>query len=161
MPAVPGDDTVPALGTRPRTSFRHLGRHYGGRTARPAARTGAALIAAGGIPCTLIMLGAAMGSQNAAMRRIDVPGLPTANVVTTTLTGLLADIAAVRAAPRLGRRMAALAAITGGAALGAVLVLHASPATALGAATGPLALVTAMAHRFSPGAPDWSRPPQS
>jgi len=28
-------------------------------------------------------------------------------------------------------------------------------------ATGLLALVTAMAHRFSPGAPDWSRPPQS
>jgi uncharacterized membrane protein YoaK (UPF0700 family) len=116
------------------------------------------------LPCgrdlMLIVLGAAMGGQSAAMRRIGVPGLPTANVVTTTLTGLLADIAAARPGPYLGRRMAALAAITGGAALGAVLVLHASPATALGAATGLLALVSAAAHRLSPGAPDRSRPPQ-
>jgi hypothetical protein len=46
-----------------------------------------------------------MGGQNAAMRRIGVVGLPTANVVTTTLTGLLADIAAARPGPRLGRRL--------------------------------------------------------
>jgi len=50
----------------------------------------------GGRDLILSMLGAAMGSQNAAMRRIDVPGLPTANVVTTTLTGLLADISGVK-----------------------------------------------------------------
>jgi uncharacterized membrane protein YoaK (UPF0700 family) len=110
---------------------------------------------------TLIVLGAAMGSQNPAMRRIGVVGLPTANVVTTTLTGLLADIAAARPGPRLGRRMATLAAITGGAALGAVMVIHTSPATALSAATGLLALVAAATHRLSLGTPDWCRPPQS
>ena len=109
----------------------------------------------------LFVLGSAMGSQNAAVSRIGVPGLPTANVITTTLTGVLADVAAARAGPGLDRRMAALAAILCGAALGAVLVLHASPAIALGAATGLLALVTVAAHWLSPGAPDWSRPPQS
>jgi uncharacterized membrane protein YoaK (UPF0700 family) len=109
----------------------------------------------------LFVLGSAMGGQNAVVSRIGVPGLPTANVVTTTLTGLLADVAAARAGPGLGRRLAALAAIFCRAALGAVLVLHSSPAITLGAASGLLALVTAVAHWLSPGAPDWSRPPQS
>jgi hypothetical protein len=41
MPALPGAETVPALGAEHQTSFRHLGRHYRGRTARPTVRAGA------------------------------------------------------------------------------------------------------------------------
>src|ERR1035438_632740 len=43
MRALPGADSVPALGTRRWTGFRHLGRHNRGRTARHAVRAGAAL----------------------------------------------------------------------------------------------------------------------
>jgi uncharacterized membrane protein YoaK (UPF0700 family) len=104
----------------------------------------------------VILLGGAMGSQNAAVRRVGVPDLTT-TVLTMTLTGLLADRLSNDLAPRLIRRMVALLAMFGGAAVGAVLVLDASLTAALGTATGFLALVAGATDRFSAGSPEWSR----
>jgi uncharacterized membrane protein YoaK (UPF0700 family) len=90
-----------------------------------------------------VLLAAAMGAQNAAVRSLGVPDLTT-TVLTLTLTGLAAD------PPRLSesrsparRRVSAVAAMLAGAVSGALLVLHASTAAALGAATALLVAVAA------------------
>ncbi len=89
------------------------------------------------------LLALAMGIQNAVVRRLAVPDLTT-TVLTMTLTGIAADVRAKdfeRAG--LGRRILAVATMFGGAACGALLVLHASATAALGLAVGLLAVVTA------------------
>jgi len=65
-------------------------------------------------------------------------------VLTMTLTGIAADIRA-RDHGRGGmtRRLLAVATMLTGGAVGALLVLHAGTAAALGLATGVLAVVTA------------------
>jgi uncharacterized membrane protein YoaK (UPF0700 family) len=87
----------------------------------------------------------ALGSQNAVVRRLAVPDLTT-TVLTMTLTGIAADL---RQRNRLvvARRLLAVAAMLAGAIVGAVLVLHVSPAAALGVATALLAVVTAGSTR--------------
>jgi len=85
------------------------------------------------------LLALAMGIQNAVARRLAVPDLTT-TVLTMTLTGIAADVrAADHGRAGLGRRVLAVAAMFGGA----LLVLHAGTAPALGLATGLLAVVTA------------------
>ena len=89
------------------------------------------------------LLALAMGIQNAVARRLAVPDLTT-TVLTMTLTGIAADVrAADHGRSGLGRRVLAVAAMFGGAVGGALLVLHAGTAPALGLATGLLAVVTA------------------
>jgi len=89
------------------------------------------------------LLALAMGIQNAVARRLAVPDLTT-TVLTMTLTGIAADVrAADHGRAGLGRRVLAVAAMFGGAVGGALLVLHAGTAPALGLATGLLAVVTA------------------
>ena len=94
-----------------------------------------------------------MGIQNAAARLLAVPDLTT-TVLTMTLTGIAADLRARHHGPTLLRRLLAVATMLAGAAAGAWLVLHVSPAAALGPAVALLAAVTAWAavatHR--PGA---------
>jgi uncharacterized membrane protein YoaK (UPF0700 family) len=81
----------------------------------------------------------ALGLQNSVVRRLAVPDLTT-TVLTMTLTGIAADVRR-RDAPVVARRLLAVATMLGGAVAGALLVLHASPAAALGLATGLLAAV--------------------
>jgi uncharacterized membrane protein YoaK (UPF0700 family) len=68
------------------------------------------------------ILALALGSQNAIVRQLKVPDLTT-TVLTMTLTGIAAD---VRSQPRhvIVRRVLAVLTMFGGAAVGAVLVLH-------------------------------------
>jgi uncharacterized membrane protein YoaK (UPF0700 family) len=89
------------------------------------------------------LLALAMGIQNAVARRLAVPDLTT-TVLTMTLTGIAADVRATdHGRAGLGRRILAVAAMFGGAVAGALLVLDAGTAPALGLAAGLLAVVTA------------------
>jgi uncharacterized membrane protein YoaK (UPF0700 family) len=82
------------------------------------------------------VLAIAMGIQNAVVRHLKVPDLTT-TVLTMTLTGIAADIRTQGTAVAV-RRVLAVAAMLGGAAFGAVLVIHAQPAVALAVAVGLL-----------------------
>jgi uncharacterized membrane protein YoaK (UPF0700 family) len=98
----------------------------------PAARDGIAAL-----------LALAMGIQNAVARRLAVPDLTT-TVLTMTLTGIAADVrGADHGRAGLGRRVLAVVTMFAGAVGGALLVLHAGTAPALGLATSLLAVVTA------------------
>ena len=89
------------------------------------------------------LLALAMGIQNAVARRLAVPDLTT-TVLTMTLTGIAADVRAQgHGLAVLRRRILAVATMFAGAVGGALLVLHAGTAPALGLATGLLAVVTA------------------
>jgi uncharacterized membrane protein YoaK (UPF0700 family) len=89
------------------------------------------------------LLALAMGIQNAVARRLAVPDLTT-TVLTMTLTGIAADVRAQgHGLAVLRRRILAVLAMFAGAVGGALLVLHAGTAPALGLATGLLAAVTA------------------
>jgi uncharacterized membrane protein YoaK (UPF0700 family) len=91
------------------------------------------------------LLAVAMGIQNAVARRLAVPDLTT-TVLTMTLTGIAADIRALdHGLGGLTRRVLAVLTMLAGGAVGALLVLHAGIAAALGLAAGLLALVTAAA----------------
>ena len=101
------------------------------------------------------LLALAMGIQNAMARRLAVPDLTT-TVLTMTLTGIAADVRAQgHGLAVLRRRILAVAAMFAGAVGGALLVLHAGTAPALGLAAGLLAVVTAgavlAARRPGPG----------
>jgi uncharacterized membrane protein YoaK (UPF0700 family) len=95
------------------------------------------------------ILALALGSQNAIVRQLKVPDLTT-TVLTMTLTGIAAD---VHRQPRrvIVRRVLAVLAMFGGAAVGAVLVLHTRAAVALGVADVLVigALVLALSRRDS------------
>ena len=89
------------------------------------------------------LLALAMGIQNAVARRLAVPDLTT-TVLTMTLTGIAADVRATdHGLPGSAGGVLAVAAMFAGAVAGALLVLHAGTAPALGLATGLLAVVTA------------------
>jgi uncharacterized membrane protein YoaK (UPF0700 family) len=86
-------------------------------------------------PFALIALTAlAMGTRNAAVRKLAIPDLTT-TVLTLTITGIGADSSLANGNnPRLARRVAAVTAMFLGAALGAV-VIHYSIAAPLWLAT--------------------------
>lgn len=70
----------------------------------------------------IVLTAVAMGLRNATVRRLAVPDLTT-TVLTLTLTGLAADSSLAGGNnPRLGRRVASVLAMFGGAALGALLL---------------------------------------
>jgi uncharacterized membrane protein YoaK (UPF0700 family) len=119
-----------------------IGSHYGGHRGRlhsSAAAIQALFLAASvilaalsGSPVTagfryalIVSLGAAMGIQNAAARKIAVPDLPT-TVLTLTITGIAAD-SALAGGPgsKAGGRLIPVATMLAGALIGAVLVRHA------------------------------------
>jgi len=76
-------------------------------------------------PFALIALTAlAMGTRNAAVRKLAIPDLTT-TVLTLTITGIGADSSLANGNnPRLARRVAAVAAMFLGAALGAVVIRY-------------------------------------
>lgn len=86
-------------------------------------------------------LGFGMGVRNATIRRIGIPDMTT-TVLTLTLTGLAADAAtAGAAAPRIGRRVLAIAAMLIGAVAGALIFLHPGPGLALAIGSGTVLLI--------------------
>jgi len=91
----------------------------------------------------------AMGTRNAAVRKLAVPDLTT-TVLTLTLTSLAADsFLAHGSNPRWQRRLAAVLAMIAGAALGAILLRHSVFVTlALAAASSSLCTVALLASIF-------------
>jgi uncharacterized membrane protein YoaK (UPF0700 family) len=78
--------------------------------------------ASGRLYSIIVLTAVAMGLRNATVRRLAVPDLTT-TVLTLTLTGLAADSSLAGGNnPRLGRRVASVLAMFGGAALGALLL---------------------------------------
>ena len=72
----------------------------------------------------IVVLGAAMGLQNAVARKLAVPDLTT-TVLTLTMTGLAADQTVVGGeGSKFGRRIVAITSMFIGGLVGAVLVLH-------------------------------------
>ncbi|MFI2642324.1 YoaK family protein [Streptomyces sp. NPDC018610] len=105
----------------------------------------------------IVLLGLAMGLQNAVARRLGVPDLTT-TVLTLTLTGLAADSApAGGAGPRPGRRTLSVLAMFLGALGGALLVLGGHLVLALLLALLLLAATCLAAHRLSAADAAWVR----
>jgi uncharacterized membrane protein YoaK (UPF0700 family) len=98
-------------------------------------------------PFALIALTAvAMGTRNAAVRKLAIPDLTT-TVLTLTITGIGADSSLANGNnPRLGRRVASVAAMFLGAALGAVIIRY-SISAALWLGTAVSALCSAALFR--------------
>jgi uncharacterized membrane protein YoaK (UPF0700 family) len=98
-------------------------------------------------PFALIALTAlAMGTRNAAVRKLAIPDLTT-TVLTLTITGIGADSSLAKGDnPRFARRLESIAAMFSGAALGAV-VIHYSISAALGLATAISALCSVALFR--------------
>ncbi|GAA4948100.1 YoaK family protein [Yinghuangia aomiensis] len=92
----------------------------------------------------IALLGVAMGLQNAVVRRLAVPDLTT-TVLTQTLTGFAADTGDRR---RAARRLASAVAMFLGALAGALLVLRADLAPALGTATALVALLAVVSWGY-------------
>ncbi|MBB5075975.1 YoaK family protein [Nonomuraea endophytica] len=92
----------------------------------------------------IVLLALGMGIQNASVRHTGIPDMTT-TVLTTTLTGLVADSpgTAVR------RRVVSIAAMFTGALIGGFLHLHAGDAAALTVAAVLLAAVSAVLVRLS------------
>ena len=88
----------------------------------------------------------AMGTRNAAARKLAVPDLTT-TVLTLTITGLAADSFLPHGnSPRWQRRLAAVIAMFVGAAMGAILLRHSVFAVlALAVATSSLCSITLLA----------------
>jgi uncharacterized membrane protein YoaK (UPF0700 family) len=87
----------------------------------------------------IVLLGLAMGLQNATARALAVPDLTT-TVLTLTLTGIAADATAGRGS-RMGRRTVPVLAMFLGALGGTALLVHGHEAATLGIATVLLAAV--------------------
>jgi uncharacterized membrane protein YoaK (UPF0700 family) len=93
------------------------------------------------------MLAVATGIQNAVARKLAVPDMTT-TVLTMTLTGIGADVRALRegstsARAALTRRLLSIATMLAGAVFSAWLVLRVSPLSALTLATALLAVAAA------------------
>jgi uncharacterized membrane protein YoaK (UPF0700 family) len=108
-------------------------------------------------PFALIALTAlAMGTRNAAVRKLAIPDLTT-TVLTLTITGIGADSALANGSnPRLARRVAAVAAMFLGAALGAIFI-HYSISAALWLATAISAVSSAALFSLRAHASRYSR----
>src|ERR1700756_3469128 len=98
-------------------------------------------------PFALIALTAlAMGTRNAAVRKLSIPDLTT-TVLTLTITGIGADSSLANGNnPRLARRVASVTAMFLGGALGAI-VIHHSISAALWLATAVSAVCSAALFR--------------
>ena len=71
----------------------------------------------------IVLTALAMGLRNATVQQLAVPGLTTTTVLTTTMTGLVADFALAHGSnPHMRRRLGSIASLFVGAAIGAVLL---------------------------------------
>jgi uncharacterized membrane protein YoaK (UPF0700 family) len=146
----------------------HRGRLHSSAAAIQALFLAAAVILAAlsGSPLTvgyryalIVALGAAMGIQNAAARKIAVPDLTT-TVLTLTITGIAAD-SALAGGPgsKAGSRLVAVATMLAGAVTGAVLVRHAPLFYPLAIALVTIALGGVVSRTLGRQDPAWVRAP--
>lgn len=99
----------------------------------------------------LVPLALAMGVQNNAAQRLNVPDMTT-TVLTKTLTGLAGEgRLAGGGGARPGRRLIAVGAMLAGAVAGGLLTLNVSVAAALALALAVVLLVAAAMHALSRG----------
>jgi uncharacterized membrane protein YoaK (UPF0700 family) len=113
----------------------------------------------GGARYTLIMvLGLAMGAQNAMARKLAVPDLTT-TVLTMTLTGIAAD-SRLAGGPgsKIGRRLVSTLSMFVGALAGALLVVKVSRVWAVVVALVVLATVALVTGLMSRSDPPWIHP---
>jgi uncharacterized membrane protein YoaK (UPF0700 family) len=104
----------------------------------------------------IVMLALAMGLQNATARRLGVPDLVT-NVLTSTLTGLAADLTHPDGRnPSLRRRLAATFIMFVGAALGAFMIFLVSANAALALGLALLVANGIAAYRLSSATEAWT-----
>ena len=107
--------------------------------------------------CLIIVLGIAMGLQNATARKLAVPDLTT-TVLTLTIVGMAADSRLVgESGSRAGRRAIAVAAMLVGAFVGSLLIFHGSIVFPLVIALLVMAIVALTARVLSRAAPAWIR----
>src|SRR2546426_5548940 len=98
----------------------------------------------------IILTALAMGLRNATIRRLAVPDLTT-TVLTLTLTGVAADSSVAGGDnPRIGRRVASVALMFAGAAVGTLLLRRGGALPLLGSAGGGGAAPLAYAHVPAP-----------
>jgi uncharacterized membrane protein YoaK (UPF0700 family) len=125
---------------------------------------GALLAGVGADPVTsgfryglIIVLGVAMGLQNATARKLAVPDLTT-TVLTLTITGVAADSAlAGGSGSKAGRRLTAAVTMLAGALIGAVLVRHAQIWLPLGIAVAVTVAAAVAAYGSGKSDPPWVR----
>ena len=106
----------------------------------------------------IVLLGLAMGVQNAAARALAVPDLTT-TVLTLTITGIASDSRlAGGAGGKVGRRTLSAAAMFFGGLVGAFAVLHGHSALPLLLAALLLAAAAAAAFMLSDSDGTWTQP---
>jgi uncharacterized membrane protein YoaK (UPF0700 family) len=146
----------------------HRGRLHSRAAAIQAVFLAAAVILAAlsGSPVTagyryalIVGLGAAMGIQNAAARKIAVPDLTT-TVLTLTITGMAAD-SALAGGPgsKAGSRLVAVATMLAGAVIGAVLVRHTAVCYPLAIALVTIVIGAVTSRILGKSDPAWVRAP--
>jgi len=105
----------------------------------------------------IVLLGIAMGLQNATARKLAVPDLTT-TVLTLTIVGIAADSRIVGGSgSRAGRRLISVAAMFVGALVGGLLLFHVSIVLPLVIALIILAGVVVVTRVLSRGDPGWVR----
>jgi uncharacterized membrane protein YoaK (UPF0700 family) len=103
----------------------------------------------------IIVLGVAMGLQNATARKLAVPDLTT-TVLTLTIVGIAADTRLVGGSgSRAGRRLIVVAAMFVGALVGSLLIFHVSIVFPLVIALIVLAVIAGATRLLSRTDPDW------
>jgi len=105
----------------------------------------------------IIVLGIAMGLQNATARKLAVPDLTT-TVLTLTIVGIAADSRLVgESGSRAGRRLISVVAMFVGALVGSLLIFHVSIVYPLLIALIVMAIVAVTARVLSRKDPAWVR----
>lgn len=105
----------------------------------------------------IIVLGIAMGIQNATARKLAVPDLTT-TVLTLTIVGVAADSHLVGGSgSRAGRRLISVAAMFVGALIGSLLIFHVSIVSPLVIALIVIAIVAVTTRVLSRTDPIWVR----
>ncbi|HEX6483974.1 MAG TPA: YoaK family protein [Ktedonobacteraceae bacterium] len=105
----------------------------------------------------IIVLGIAMGLQNAIARKLAVPDLTT-TVLTLTIVGIAADSRLVGGSgSRAGRRLISVIAMFVGALVGSLLIFHAAIVLPLVIALIVIAVIAGTTQLLSRTDPDWVR----
>ncbi len=105
----------------------------------------------------IVVLGIAMGLQNATARKLAVPDLTT-TVLTLTIVGIATDSRSVGGSgSRAGRRLISVAAMLVGAFVGSLLIFHVSIVYPLVIALIVMAIVAVTARVLSSTDPGWVR----
>jgi uncharacterized membrane protein YoaK (UPF0700 family) len=115
---------------------------------------GGEALATAGIDAIAASAAAALGLQNAVVRKLAVPDLTT-TVLTMTLTGIAADTSPAGRGATIIRRVLAVAAMFAGAIIGALIVLREGRTPGLSLALGLLVVVSISAVIVTRKARPW------